>query len=177
MARDATDTRARLGSSRVARASGQATAEFGLVVTVLVLMMLAVVDFGRLVAMQSAVVTASREAARYGSAVGTAVDASPAEPRYAYCTGIRNAARAVVGGLISVADGSIAVSYDTGTNGVATTTACPSTGETPGPVEGEIAAFDRVVVEVSATYSPISPVRALVPSITVVSIDRRAIVK
>ena len=102
---------------------------------------------------------------------------SPAEPQYVYCTGIRDAARRVIGGLVTVADSAIAISYDTGTTGVATTTACPSTGETPGPVDTEIVNFDRVVVQVTGSYAPISPIRVLVPTITVVSIDRRMILK
>ncbi len=162
---------------RARSGGGQATAEFALVIGLVMFIMLGVVDLGRLVAMQSAIVTASREAARYGSAVGPAAGSSPAEFQYTYCTGIRNAARQIIGALVTVPDSAITISYDQGVVGTTTTTSCPASGETPGPVPTEITKFDRVVVQVTATYSPISAVRFAIPSITVTSLDRRTIVK
>lgn len=132
----------------------------------------AVVDFGRMVAIHTATVTASREAARYGSAVG---DNGSGTPRYADCAGIRQAARNVTGAMVTLTDNQIAVSYDDG-DGNPTATSCP-VGPGPTPDPAAIVRLDRVVVTVTATYEAISPIRFIVGPVTVVSTDRRTIVK
>jgi Flp pilus assembly protein TadG len=160
-----------LTRARRRAAHGQSTVEFSLVAIILFFLMLAIFDFGHMIAMHSAAVTASREAARYGSAVG---DNGAGKPRYVDCTGIRNAARNIVGGLVNLTDSQVKISYDDGA-GAAKSQACPPAG--PGPTASAIARLDRVVVEVTLTYEPVSPIRVLVGPVTVVSIDRRAIVK
>lgn len=152
--------------------AGQATVEFSLVAIVLLLTFFAIVDFGRMVAIHAAVVTSSREAARYGSAVG--VDISSGEPQYVDCVGIRNAARRVVGGLVTIPDGDIVITYDRDADNDGTfATVAVDCGD-----EADVVAFDRVVVQVSVTYRPITPfLQSIVAPITVVSVDRRTIVK
>lgn len=155
------------------RHSGQATVEFGLVVGIFLILFLGIVDLGRLMAMHSAAVTASREAARYGSAVG---DNGSGTLRYVDCAGIRLAARKVTGSIATLSDAAIEITYDNGDSPpTAATAACPPVGA--GPVANDIDRFDRVVVKVTLTYEAISPVRFLLGPITVVSIDRRAIAK
>jgi Flp pilus assembly protein TadG len=154
------------------RASGQATVEFALTIGIVLLLFFAVVDFGRMVAIQAATVTASREAARYGSAVG---DNGSGTPRYADCPGIRQAARNVTGSLITLTEAQVAVSYDNGT-GVAVAVPCP-VGPGPTPNPDDIVSLNRVVVSVTVTYEAISPIRFIVGPVTVVSTDRRTIVK
>jgi Flp pilus assembly protein TadG len=151
---------------------GQATVEFSLVAVILLLTFFAIVDFGRMVAIHSAVVTASREAARYGSAVG--IDALSGEPQYVDCAGIRNAARRVVGGLIAIPDGDIVITYDRDADNDGTFATVPvDCGD-----EADVVSFDRVVVQVTATYRPITPfLQSVVAPITVVSLDRRTVVK
>ena len=136
-----------------------------------------VVDFGRLVAMQSAAVTATREAARYGSAVGTAVGSSPAEPQYLYCPGIRAAAQQVVGGILTLTNANTRIWYDDGTGTSAFSDAQACDASPARESASDIDSFDRIVVEVNVTYEPISPVRGLIGQINVVSVDRRMIVK
>ena len=155
------------GSSR-----GQATVEFSLVAIILLLTCFGIVDFGRMAAIHSAVVTASREAARYGSAVG--VDALSGEPQYVDCVGIRSAARRVVGGLVTIPDGDIAITYERDENNDGVFAATPvDCGD-----EDDVVAFDRVVVQVTVTYRPITPLlQSIVAPITVESIDRRTVVK
>ena len=150
---------------------GQATVEFSLVVGLLLTLVFGIVDFGHMVAMHAAAVTASREAARYGSAVG---DSGSGMPQYVDCAGIRDAARRVTAGLVTLPDDRIRISYDDGA-GNPVSAACPPHGG--GPAETQITRMDRVVVEVSLTYEAITPIRAVVGPITVVSINRRAIVK
>jgi Flp pilus assembly protein TadG len=152
------------------RERGQATTEFALVATMLFFLMMAIVDFGHMIALHSAAVTASREGARYGSAVG---DNGSGTPRFVDCAGIRKAANNVIGGLVKLTDDQISISYDDGL-GTAVTEACAPDGT--GPDEFEIERLDRVVVEVTLTYAPISPIRMFMGPVTVVSIDRRAIV-
>jgi Flp pilus assembly protein TadG len=152
--------------------SGQATAEFALVIGVLLFIMLGVVDLGRLVAMQSAVVTASREGARYGSAVGPDAAFSNTE-RYRNCLGIKDAAVKVSKALVT--PNTILVSWDAGPPGTTIRHSCGAGNSNPDVAT--IQKFDRVVVQVDATFSPISAVRFVIPSVTVQSIDRRTIVK
>lgn len=156
--------------SRRPRERGQATAEFSLVAIILMVVFLGIVDFGRMVAVQAAAVTASREAARFGSAVGD----NGGGPQYVDCAGIRNAARRVVSGLVTLQDSDIVITYDDGA-GNAVASQCVTNGS---PAEGDINRLDRVVVQVTVTYRPVAPiVNAIVAPVTVVSIDRRAIVK
>ncbi len=157
------------GPSRAA--SGQATAEFALVIGILIFIMLGVVDLGRLVAMQSAAVTASREGARYGSATG----ADPlfgGHVRYVNCAGIKNAATLVSKALVPA--NSIAVTWDAGPS-TAQKHDCTNANVNPAP--SAITSLDRVRVQVTATFTPVSAVRFVIPSITVQSTDRRTIVK
>src|SRR5688500_7461056 len=98
-------------SAQSSREAGQATVEFALVIGVVLLLFMGVVDFGRMIAMHAAAVTASREAARFGSAVG---EVSPGLERYRSCDDIRSAARKVTGGVITLAESDILVTYDAG---------------------------------------------------------------
>jgi hypothetical protein len=163
--------RPRTAASEDAPEVGQGLVEFSLAIVIVLLLFLAVVDFGRMVAMHTAAVTASREAARYGSAVGL----DGGVERYRNCDGIRGAARTVTRSLITLADGDVAVSYDGGP-GTATHTTCPTTGGADTIAAGAVASLDRVVVQVTFTYRPITPIGMVVGPITVVSTDRRTVV-
>jgi Flp pilus assembly protein TadG len=165
---------------RARSTSGQATAEFALVIGVLIFIMLGVVDLGRLVAMQSAVVTASREGARYGSATGNDA-AFSGTPRYRNCLGIKDAATKVSKALVTPQ--SVIVTWDAGpVAGTPPTNPAPkhqclaANNNPPATGTGSVVKNDRVIVEVNATYSPISMIRFVIPSVTVQSIDRRTIV-
>jgi hypothetical protein len=179
----------RLGQPCPTGRRGQATTEFALVALVLFLIVMAIIDFGRMVAIHSAAVTASREAARYGSATG---EVTPGVPRYIDCDGIRLAARNVTGSLVDwdqTAVNRITITYDTGpidtspADGVpdsnaGVATAQPCVDAVTRPVASDIARFDRVVVTVEVTYRAIAPlIGQIVGPITVTSIDRRTIAK
>jgi Flp pilus assembly protein TadG len=150
--------------------AGQATVEFALTVGLVLLLFLAIVDIARLVATHAAVITASREAARYGSAIG---DNGSGTERYRDCTGIREAARRTTGALVTLADGDIVVSYDHGPS-TGTHATCPVGSP---PAATDIASLDRVNVRVTATYQAISPLRLVLGPMTVASTDRRTIAK
>lgn len=87
---------------------GQALTEFALAFTVFLLVLMGVIEFGRLLIAFSSVYAASREAARYGAAVETAND----------CAGIQDAA-VRVGAIGGVQASHVVITYpdDPGCNG------------------------------------------------------------
>jgi TadE-like protein len=70
------------------RDKAQGMVEFALVFPVVLLLIYGIMEFGRMIYIYSSVTTASREAARYGVAVGTVGGV----PRYLDCPGILDAA-------------------------------------------------------------------------------------
>ncbi len=68
---------------------GQGLLEFALILTVLILLLIAVMEFGYFFFVYSTVNTAAREAVRYGSAVG---ESANGVPFYQDCAGIREVA-------------------------------------------------------------------------------------
>jgi hypothetical protein len=89
----------------------QAMVEFAIALPILLLLLYGILEAGRLLFIYSTVVTASRQAARYGSATG--VNANNV-PHYWDCAGIRDAANAV--GYLGKFD-SITVAFDQGVTG------------------------------------------------------------
>jgi len=83
------------------KSRAQAMVEFAIALPVLLLLLYGIIEAGRLLFIYSTVVTASRQAVRYGSATGVGNEIGingaprPNEPRYQDCDGIRNAAQAV----------------------------------------------------------------------------------
>ncbi len=140
--------------------------EFALVLPMLLLVTFGVIEFGRLLFTYSAVYTASREAARYGSAAG---DIGGYVAHYQDCTGIRNAAKRI-GGLVGVTDNTIYISYDQGAI-TSTLGTCPLNGVGP-----QLALGNRVSVMVSTQYRPIVPLVG-VPSFPISSTSSRTILK
>lgn len=132
---------------------GQAIVEFALAVPFIFMLIFGIIEFGRLMFSYSVVVSAAREAARYGSAVET----------YQDCVGIQDAGTRV-GGLAGVRAGNVFISYDDGFGG--DVRACPP---------GNLPLGSRVIVEVrNVSYTPLVPMVS-VPSMTLRSISRRTI--
>lgn len=119
--------------------------EFALVLPLLLLLMFGIIEFGRLLFVYSGVVTASREAARYGSAAG---EVSSGTLRFMDCDGIENAARrvAILGDITA-----INISYDAGPGTANLSGGCPPD---PSIIQG---GRHRVIVEVQANYQPVVP--------------------
>lgn len=160
----------RAGPSHARAARGQSLVEFALILPLFVLLLAAVFDVARFMTIHGAAVTASREGARYGAAVGD----SGGTPHYADCAGIRAAVRNATDTLVAIADAQIQISYDDGA-GNPRTQACAPHGT--GPVAGAIENLDRVLVQVTVTYDAVTPVLTnIIGPVTVVSIDRRTIV-
>ncbi len=77
------------------KSKAQAMVEFALALPLLLLLLYGILEAGRLLFTYSTVVTASRQAVRYGSATGIGNGTgNPDEPRYQDCDGIRAAAQA-----------------------------------------------------------------------------------
>ncbi len=125
--------------------AGQALVEFALVFLLLFTILLGIIEFGHLVTVYTAVITASREAARYGAAIGPA-ESNPAVPRYQDCQGITDAALRV-GWLANMTAADVTIAYDHGP-GTATFATCPP---------DNVALGDRIVVTTVGHYQPWVP--------------------
>ncbi len=137
-----------------------------LVLPVLLLVMMGIIEFGRLFAFYAGVTSASREAARYGASVG---GNGAGVPRYLDCEGIRDAARRVAL-FAMLTDLDIDIRYDRGDPSQPIGT-CDSH-----PDPDEIKLGDRVVVTVTASYTPFVPL-VPVPVHTITSSTARTILK
>ncbi|HUF38081.1 MAG TPA: TadE/TadG family type IV pilus assembly protein [Anaerolineales bacterium] len=159
--------------STIRRQAGQGMTEFALVLPILLLLVLGVIEVGRLMFIYVAVTTTSREAARYGAAVG---EENPGDdPFYADCAGIREAASGL-GNLVGIQPTQIVIEYDRGLTGGAPTPApfddCPVGGTGP----DEIELGDRITVHVSANYQPLVPIVPL-PAFPINSVTSRTILE
>ena len=124
------------------RQRGQGLVEFALILPLLLLLMVGVIEFGRLLFMYTEVSNAAREAVRYGIARGTDVSG---DPRYLDCAGIAHAGQ-VSTALTPLAGEDFTIEYDSG-------------GGTPYGACGEGGATvdfgDRLVVTVSHSIQPL----------------------
>ncbi len=153
------------------REAGVSMVEAAIVFGLALILVMGVIDFARVAAANSAVNSASREAARYGSATGLS---GGGIPRYTDCAEIR-ATAARLDLVIEIDPADIAVSYDHGP-GTAVFLTCPVGG--PNPAPAAIASGDRIIVEVTIPFNFVSPeISVMLGPYVVESIDRRTIAK
>jgi len=134
--------------------SGQGLVEFALVLPMLMILIMGIIEFGRLMLTISSVSSGSREAARYGASAG---DNSSGIAHYQDCDGMRNAARNV--SLFS--DPVIYIEYDVdGPDGAYPVPYCPN-GTPSDPVR--IPLGTQIVIKVTADYQPLVPLFDLKP--------------
>ncbi len=147
--------------------NAQGMVEFALIIPILLVLVFGLMEAGRLLFIYAATMTASREASRYGSAVG---GATTGVPRYLDCAGMREAARRL-GSLAGIQDNDITITYDDG-DPAHVLGNCPVGGV--GSTWGGLGT--RVNVSVATNYSPIVP---LVPirAFTISSETARTIIK
>jgi len=130
----------------------QALVEFALALPILMALLVGILEVGRMVFIYSAVNNASREAARYGSAVG--LNDSGSSPKYQDCDGIRSIAKRSAY-FMNLADADITISYDHGPSSTTPFDFCPvGTSADPSIEVNTLTDPDRVVVTVTSTYSP-----------------------
>lgn len=144
---------------------GQGVLEFALTLPITLLFILGIVEFGRLMITYTAISSASREAARYGAAVGN--DGDGTIVKFEDCDGIREAAKRVTDAFLVIEDADITIQYDRGP-GTSIYSSC-----SPNPDTVQLG--DRIVVNVSAIYSPI--IDFGFGNFDVVSESKRTIVK
>jgi Flp pilus assembly protein TadG len=152
---------------RVNGREGQGLVEFALVMPVFLLLVLGIVEFGRLMTAYSSVSTASRDAARYAVSVG---DTRSGTPHYQDCLGIREAAQKVA----VFSDPFIVITYDTdGPGGAAPVEYC-QLGKTVDPVEVPLGT--QISVTVTDVYEPLVPIVKL-PTIPIASETARTVLR
>jgi hypothetical protein len=144
----------------------QGMVEFAIALPLLLLIMLAIVEFGRLLFYYSVVTTSAREAARYGSAAG---GFGSTDNFYQDCDGIRDAALRM-GNLVGMQnnDTDIQIRYQDASLNYLTDT-CPPGGS--GPILGQ---GERIEVTTTAHFQPIIPLIHL-PTFDIQAVSRRTI--
>lgn len=120
------------------------------------MLMMGIIEGGRILFIYSSVGAAAREASRYGAGVGSA---ELSEVPYKDCAGIRQAAQRIgqMAGVNAADLASITIQYD---HGPSTTNWAQCSGNTFNPVvvDQPFAKLgDRVIVSVSINYSPVVP--------------------
>lgn len=141
--------------------------EFALVLPVLLLLILGIIAFGHLFFVYSFTVAASREAARWGSAVGLT---SSGLPRFRDCDAILDTA-VRVGGMAGVRPENTVIEYDHGPDSGAAYDDCPVGGEGP-----DVTLSDRILVTVNVNYKPIVPLVSI-PDIPLSATTARTIIR
>ena len=139
-----------LNLQKTSGARGQAIVEFALVLMILMVVLVGILEVGRLMFMYAAINNASREAARYASAVGldTDPDSGITSEKHKFCTMIQKMAKRSA----FFTPLTITISYDHGPGTTAFDT-CDGTVDTGVSINSGTN-LDRVYVTVSANYSP-----------------------
>jgi Flp pilus assembly protein TadG len=147
----------------------QAMVEFALILPFLVALIIGIIEIGRVMIIYASVTNASREASRFGSAIG--FNDTTYYRKYQYCSAIRDAAKRS-SFLANVQDTNIVIEYDHGPSTSVFDT-CPS-GVTKDTTIVVSTGKDRIKVTVTATYNPIT---SLIPisSKTITSVSARTI--
>jgi Flp pilus assembly protein TadG len=127
---------------------GQAIVEFAIALPVLLMLLVGIMEVGRMLFMYASVVNSSRDAVRYASAYGRSDDGYL---KYKYCDGIASVAKAS-GFILNLQDTDITITYDTGPGGTSLGSCPPAT--TTGEANINVDTEDRVSVTVSVTYNP-----------------------
>ena len=148
----------------------QAMVEFAIAAPILFALLIGIFEVGRLVFIYTAVTNASREAVRFGSAIGYDDDGYL---KYRHCAGIRNMARRSAY-FLNLQDSDIKVEYDHGPGTTSFEVCDASSGEDTDVDVNSGSNQDRVLVEVTAQYSPFTKLIPIGPK-TLVSSSARTI--
>jgi Flp pilus assembly protein TadG len=149
--------------------------ELALVLPVLLMLVFGAIEVGRLMSTYATVVSATREAARYGSAVGENEDGVA---RYRDCAGMRGLATAQgmrSSGLLvinPVDQVDVVIRFDAGPGAETWVAQCPPGN---GNASNTVVRGHRVVVTVSRNFEPMLPLVNNFGPFTVSATDRRTI--
>lgn len=152
------------------KSAAQAMVEFALVLPILLLLIYGLIEMGRLLFIYNSVVSAAREATRYGAATG--LNASESVPLYQDCTGIRSAAQKS-GFLDNFEDADILIWHDDGEEKNQDAYCAPGM-DYDKSFQPSVGNISRVRVQVSTEYAPILPFIPLQP-FTITSVSARTI--
>ena len=134
------------------KSRAQAMVEFAIVLPILLLLLYGILETGRFLFIYSSTVTASRQAARYGSATGAGL--ATTSPRFQDCAGIRDAAKAAAY-ISTIDDSEIVIEYDTGPSDTAPKSYCDGN---PAPTAADLSDNKhRILVTVTDHFEPILP--------------------
>lgn len=146
---------------------GQGLVEFALIVPVFLLLILGLIEFGRLMVTYSSISTASRDAVRYAVSVG---DSPSGIPHYQDCLGIRAAAENVA----LFADPTIVITIDADGPGGASPIEYCQVGKNSDPIDVSLGA--QISVTVTQIYDPLLPLVEL-PTIPLISETARTVLR
>ena len=136
---------------------GQAIVEFSIALPVLLMLLVVIMEVGRMIFMYAMVVNSSRDAVRYASAYGRGEDLGAGNLyKYAYCDGIRETAKQS-GFMLNLQDADIDIEYDGGP-GVAFTSpynVCDAATGEDSNILNYVDSGDRVSVTVRVDYEPV----------------------
>jgi len=159
------------------RTRAQGMVEFAMTLPLLLLLILGIIEFGRLLFVYSSVISAAREAARYGAAGGRIDPTNMNSVTYVRdCDGIRAAAMRIAG-IAGVPPGAagVRIRYDDGMSVLPDSTAdmCPVGGQ-PSPTVS-IGRGDRIEVTVTAQFQLTSGI-VPIPPMSIQSTVRRSVI-
>ena len=126
------------------RNHGQGIVEFAIVFPLLLLLIFGIFEISRIMLAYSAVVSASREAARYGAAI---LDTGGGIPQYEDCTGIRETAKRM-GQFTGITDADITIQYSND-SGIYSNVCPPSQ---------EVLSADTISVTINTSVTPNTPI-------------------
>jgi Flp pilus assembly protein TadG len=137
------------------KSKAQALVEFAIVLPLLVLLLYGLLEAGRLLFLYANVVTASRQAVRYGSASGVGNGTGNAsEPRYQDCDGIRGAASKTA--FLGAFD-TVLIQWDNGPSASPNTYCASPTAQTDNTFTPSSSNSTRITVTVTERFNPIVP--------------------
>jgi Flp pilus assembly protein TadG len=148
------NVRNHLKYSKRSSSKAQAIVEFAIALPVLLVLIVGILEVGRLLFIYSAVTNSSRNASRYASAVG--FEDSGTYRKYMYCAGIRDVA-VKSAYLVPTSDITVSINYDNGVSPYSNmvTDGCNATsGEDVDVLNAGVSTGDRVKVTVAAQYKP-----------------------
>ncbi len=150
---------------------GQGIVEFAIVLPVVLMLVFGIIEIGFLLFSYSSVNSASREAARYGIAIGDV----GASQRYYDCDGILTAGMRI-GRFAGMDTGDFSIAYDSGPGSAIKYTSCADLASHGG--NDSIRFGDRIVVSVSHDYHPLVAIMGLnINPFNMTSTSSRTIVK
>ena len=133
--------------------SAQAMVEFAIALPILLMLLYGILEASRYVFIYSSIVTASRQAVRYGSATGIGTGTTP---RYQDCAGIRQSAQRA-DYLNAFDDEDINIQYDSGPGTPSTDICFGSPLPTAWPWEPSAGNNTRLRVVINGDFNPIVP--------------------